>query len=147
MTHGALKIIGPDKRVLLLHTYHTAMNIPKIVREAPGHWATLKYDYIPRKTRKGIADELCMMGADNGFQYAPTVASMLIARAPTLFEVYPEKFAKDLTCGCAKDADILEVNTEEWRLATIWEDPDKRSIIKINYRAAMVEALCMDYTK
>ena len=146
MTHGCLIIRAKgERRRVLLHTYHTGMNIPLAVERALPFRARDRFSYLAEwyfrrrfTTRERLLDMMMESAFNDGAGYAPSVAAWIISASPGLLEPVPRSFTKDLADWSGIDAPYrLTISEEEWLL----RDEQGETIAAIDVRAVMVEAV------
>ena len=123
MTHGCLFIrVKDEERKVVLHTYHTAQDTPLWVKEAPARFALHRGDFLLRghktiRSRIDLKDSFTRYVDRGQFEYAPSVAALIIATRPDCYEPVPPGFVKDMAKWSGYgDPYVLTVAGDKWVL-------------------------------
>jgi len=123
MTHGCLEITAfDDKRKILLHTYHTGMDIWKAVEGAitvQAEYHRHLAEYFPKqyKDAETCRESFKCNDLASSFGYQPSVAALVISAKPGFLKPRPDEFLKDLPkwSGLKKPWRLV-VSRERWLL-------------------------------
>jgi hypothetical protein len=106
MTPGTIRIWDnwDVTKHVLLYTVHTAMDIPKVVQEAPVFLCKHRFGFLLEKghgahrlkTKEACLKHLAQFGLVDGLWHAPSVASMLIACHPWMLSPYPPAYEDEV---------------------------------------------------
>lgn len=122
MTHGCLIIQAKgDARRVFLHTYHTGMDIPLAVENAPrvlAEYQSYLADRHGQRNREQLYDLVnCGVIDADRFSYAPSAAALIICAMPGFLEPMPTTFIKDLPKWGGQDEPLrLRVERDRWLL-------------------------------
>lgn len=125
MTHGCLVVRAwGERRRLLLHTYHSGMNIPHAVEQALPSRARKRVSYLAEwyfrrryTTRERLWDTLRSDALTDGAGFPPSASAWIISASPGLLEPTPWSFVKDLPEWSGVDHPYtLAISDYEWIL-------------------------------
>ena len=125
MTHGCLVIKDRRGRKIVLHTYHTGMDIPEAVRESVTLLANSQKFLLEillerhrEVDRDEIRDLLRSHFMSSRLKYVPSVAALIISSRPGFLEPFPKSFHKDVPTRSGMDSPfVLTVcDSSEWVL-------------------------------
>ncbi len=117
MTHGCLRVIA-NRRSMMLHTYHTGMDIPKLpplVFDVVANY----YRFLKRKdsTLDRIIRSFINLAAMERLEHTHSAAALLIAAKPMFLEPTSPGVKRDLPAWSGIDLPyVLRIGGGQWRL-------------------------------
>jgi len=135
MTHGCLLIIDDDREIWL-HTYHTGMDIPLVVRNAIATLANNWKDVAAigledGKTPEEAVESFLSHGTyTERLTYGKSAAALIIAAQPCFLEPLFPAYRKDLPTwsGLEHPYTLRIIDEERWVLT----DEDGKELFDVN---------------